>query len=824
MNSQRFLLIKIGKFSHFRKKRFCSYQKEGLFLYFLKEASHKPKGSFLLSPNNFLFEQVPSFLKDKLFCIKLTIGLIAKKGKIMWIFPLNKETNDSLMCILIELSSFHNKIPYQKIKKKHLLYSSFLSQKSFKTPKIKQLSLSKALDLSIPYSSSSSLSLEVLSEGSLPSEIRELSLFIQNKSHEPFFQDIHLQKRPLTQLDLTEIDLPMLFQKNPPLFFQGFRFPKCEDVLELEERLLDNKEWLLTMGRRFLWEFQLENALKIFQMFPKDEEFKQGFLEIELMKVLISGKRSLISGLMGIIEEKVKTYKINKINKADEKQTEKELLLSELLLVKGLLNSLLQNKFQAFLSLKEAHSFLQKPYSSFKALESSSLLKESFSRYLFLKGAFQIGLSLLPKPFRKALELLGVESNTNKGVSHLKQCILQGGNRSCYARLLLGLFLIESEGGEDFGEAFNLIKDSIKDFGKSPLFNWLAALFSWRFLKGDEAHKLIQRALDNVGGELANEAYYLRFEQAWFELSHCQWNNASFLFEEIAIVALDLFNFDEKLFLRIIATKPLTLTYYKGKNPFTDLITRSKSLYNSRLDQYPGVSKELKDFNRKSTIVLPHRNTLALVLSVCYVKEERLSELWLLMVEYLDRRFIKDPLRTGLDDDISSLSKKYLKRRYKGLIKYEVLYFLKEISKLKESQLLQLKESIHAYFETIFPDFSLSNKVSSIIKSLNPSLLTEFTSGTFLLLIISCVLRQLEQVWEYGKVLYALKGVLPRENTYLLHHGFHWAGRCRVLMEGREKNKEKEALEMFNLSKALEECEFNMRIKNKRAMKECKRG
>ena len=915
IQNERILLIKFGKRLKFKKKRYCLYQKNGLFLYFSSENEQKPKGRIQLEPNHLSFSSTQSLEKNENFCIK-----IVNNSKNFWIFPKNSSENERFLVIFSEiLEKKPEKNPFStKNSMKNMIKSMNNSEKFAKNPKNIKKALtdsflqenpdipSNTIDLSfsskhrkneVLCEKNDEICEEVLCEGRFPYEIPDFSL---PKPHETLFKGVFSSQKPAKKQNLL-INPPsfspekreIFLQNNSTFFqhyqkFQRFLFPKTEDFLdEISLKNLEkNADFALNLAQQFLWEFQLENADRIYELHKANPEFSQGFYEISLMKILVSGKKSLIFSLIEKISEKPVFSNIN---------PENLLLSSELFLIKGLLFLLLQSKFQAFLSLKDSYSSLKKAEISLK--KGFSLPPASFSRFLLISGAFQLGLSLLPSQYRKILELLGLSLDRAAGLENLKKCIQENQTRSNYARLLLGLYYIEGD-ATNFDEAFSLIKSSLSILNKSPLINWLASLFSWKFLQGSESLKLILRSLTNIGGKLIKEAYYLKFELAWFEMSQCQWISALGFFEELAIVSLNLFDFDEKMFKGI---KPAKLLDHKA---FRSLIDRAKGLENGILEEYPKKSTNLeekvaknseekvaknleengaknfvekvakkleekaakkleektakkleekfakkseekfakkleekvakkleekvaKNLSIKNGIILPHRNTLALIIAICYINlnEESLCEIWLYMVQYIEKKFAGDALHTNIDEDISRLSRKYLKRSKKFFLKYEVLYFLKEISKLKEANLLQMKEAIEAFFEENY-DISLGKheEILAFYRK-NPiflgSFLVEYASGVFLCIIILCVLRSLTEVLFLGEKLKEIRALLPKDHEYLLHHGFHWVGRC--FLAGEVQKKEEKALEFFKLSKEHQECEFTMKARNSKAIIEVKK-
>lgn len=59
-----------------------------------------------------------------------------------------------------------------------------------------------------------------------------------------------------------------------------------------------------------------------------------------------------------------------------------------------------------------------------------------------------------------------------------------------------------------------------------------------------------------------------------------------------------------------------------------------------------------------------------------------------------------------IDEEITKLSGKYLTRENKRFIKFEVLYFVKEITKLREDMLQKMIDEVSEYYSTEYENFT----------------------------------------------------------------------------------------------------------------------
>jgi hypothetical protein len=96
-------------------------------------------------------------------------------------------------------------------------------------------------------------------------------------------------------------------------------------------------------------------------------------------------------------------------------QIDLDLLKSELFLLRGITNFLLNNKFQSFMSFRHSWEY-------FRIIQSlSDQVKATFSheskgRFAFLTGIFNIGLAMIPSYFLKILSLIGITPNKERGI------------------------------------------------------------------------------------------------------------------------------------------------------------------------------------------------------------------------------------------------------------------------------------------------------------------------------------------------------------------------------------------------------------------------
>lgn len=105
----------------------------------------------------------------------------------------------------------------------------------------------------------------------------------------------------------------------------------------------------------------------------------------------------------------------------------------------------------------------------------------SQSRYLFLAGCFNIGLSLIPNFLIFILSFIGINTSKDYGEQCLLQCAQTLNIRFQYAMFLL--FINYFELSQNYQKTIEIIKEVIRHTPNSTVFYWLASLVSWKYLK-----------------------------------------------------------------------------------------------------------------------------------------------------------------------------------------------------------------------------------------------------------------------------------------------------------------------------------------------------
>ncbi|KAL4502435.1 hypothetical protein ABPG72_012022 [Tetrahymena utriculariae] len=603
----------------------------------------------------------------------------------------------------------------------------------------------------------------------------------------------------------------------------GYIVPKMEDAIPYLNNQQDDYsknvdqqisvEKCYSDGYYYLWSFQFVNSHEIFKIYREENiNFEYALLEHNLLKIIVTGSKDLIATTEQKFAEfyEYLTACQKDIQKKGDKSTIRclsgisqmtvDLIKSETYLVRGLLQAFLNNKFQSFIQFKNAYQTFQKVKQKIEsAVPKNSSIHEYLkkecdiytkSRFYFISGLFNIGLSMIPSYFLKILSLIGIQPNKQYGYECLEKCIELQSIRSSYASLLLCIEYIELNPNVE--KSILLIKKMIKALPQCPLFYWMASLLSWRYAKPDDALNLINKSLWNCGEELGQVSFYLKFEKGWYNVSQFDWKQALDLFQEIVLMAIDIDSFDMDLLNSLAHQKKLP----EAPQLMMQFIEEAKN-----------------KFKHKHKIILPHKCCLIALVACCYENQGLTDNmnLWFLMTQYLIKK--NQDHKTGVDEDISKLCTKYINRQNKQLIKYEILYFVKEITKLREDMLNKMVEEIQFYYESEYG--SIQDIFFKNILKNNSQKAIDFCSTIFLRIVSGCLQQDFNMVYQSGKVLDKIAEFIPTDHHYILHHSYHWLARCQLQQNLFSNSKE-------NLKKCLKykKCEFTLENKSQKLLSE----
>ncbi|EAR98048.2 hypothetical protein TTHERM_01161010 (macronuclear) [Tetrahymena thermophila SB210] len=623
-----------------------------------------------------------------------------------------------------------------------------------------------------------------------------------------------------------------------------------------KEQITDNKSYFILMACHYIWNSQVEEANYILQFFPDSFLYK---VEISLNLLLITGQiRYLESSLaeyyhiIQCIDKKDKS--LSQLSEVDKK-----IILCEAHTGIALLKVLQDKKLSALSSINTAHNYLlqvKKQIENTKKIVQIS--DENKNRYLLADGLFQVGLSLMPSFFSRICNLLGIEADLKKGISQLTECMEMKQIKSNYARIILFLYYLESE--NNILQSSNMIKSSLAIQSTSPIFNWLASLYYWKIASSQNAVKFIKQAIDQ-SEKWNHHPHFFYFELGWFYLSQLKWSQATSLFENMIIQGFDFKQIDDQKFFKKLKSNNFNVSnsskeylkdflYKFEKNAFGSkvkimhkcciafiigicYISSAEQKNSKTKDQNSG--QKISNSSKQSLFDDESNNLIHQILSpisqndqqyltnktevnkstaqnqqqmklqqnykLNQEKEEEpnykeLFYLWCnLSVEIYDK--LGDS-KTILDIEFRKIAKLFSTRTYTYLIKFELLYFVKELSKVSDENLDKALIDIKQYQEQHIQQFNQMQSQENLV---------EICSAYLLIIGISYIKDKFHDINEIA-IQPNIKQFLNQINKkyqYISHHTYYWLG-----MSYKKNYMHQQAKHFFELSKQFKTNLFNL--------------
>ena len=229
--------------------------------------------------------------------------------------------------------------------------------------------------------------------------------------------------------------------------------------------------------------FELAKAKELFVSLSKENpRLKIFIIECDLLVLSLTGFKELVDKclvelghLSNELGQVVTSCKLNA-----NLHFENEITKAECILLRGLLNAILNNKWQAFLCLSESWRTVHRLEVLLNHKKINPVLShEVHHRVLFAIGAFNLAFSLVPSGLLKLLKIIGITPNKELGLSYLQKCWNAKFTRSVYAALLVCCYHLEFE--LEPQKACEVVENGLVQFGRFPLFSWVGAILSWRF-------------------------------------------------------------------------------------------------------------------------------------------------------------------------------------------------------------------------------------------------------------------------------------------------------------------------------------------------------
>ena len=97
-----------------------------------------------------------------------------------------------------------------------------------------------------------------------------------------------------------------------------------------------------------------------------------------------------------------------------------------------------------------------------------------------------------------------------------------------------------------------------------------------------------------------------------------------------------------------------------------------------------------------------------------------------------------DDIKTHVDENLCKLASRFLSRKKREFIEYEMLYFMKEINKLSDEHVTELLVKVDNYLSKIK---NLKNYISTLNKTVSQDIICEIATA-ILLKIIAMILNK----------------------------------------------------------------------------------
>ncbi|EAS00382.2 hypothetical protein TTHERM_00219560 (macronuclear) [Tetrahymena thermophila SB210] len=577
----------------------------------------------------------------------------------------------------------------------------------------------------------------------------------------------------------------------------------------------------LDKAMKLVWDFQFTKAACVFEDFSNQENVNMiiGHIYMLLIQFLISLKIDFAEKLCKLCEQVIDHIINQRAKNNIYLSLVQEINLTEMYLIKGILQFSLDKKIQGLFSLKNAFKYYQKCQSATLNLVNS-LKKNHRLKLNLLEGLSNLAKSALQESFKKVLSFFGQTFDLDKGLKTLLQ-VSQADNNdqqnsssskinqlqfdqeqlnnknledqkyieyikassgeddlsftSHVATIVLSLYYIWRE--KNPNPIVNLINQKLKQYPKSPIYYWISYLINFEKRENLKAINDINKALSKANS-FSKSCLSFKFEKSLFLTSNLRWNEASQILGQIGVQLLNFEEFKFEEFKQMLQKAKINSNYFSN-------------FYRSCVIDY---KPEKHFFIGISSLLLSQ--------VACLIQQNQLdfAKEWLLLSQYFKKHSY---LNIFLSNDIHNLSQIYLRRKNFNLVKYEIMYFTKTITKIPNSLIDQLILEINE------EEISLKQKQ---IKSNEDQkeLAIEQSSCIFLKILVGCLqfddkmIEKGEQ--ELAKIPKYVNDSKYSDFSYLFHHSYYWICKFYFLQQKYDealkniKQMQKFSTKIFSLS------------------------
>ncbi|KAL4503362.1 hypothetical protein ABPG72_000968 [Tetrahymena utriculariae] len=581
----------------------------------------------------------------------------------------------------------------------------------------------------------------------------------------------------------------------------------------------------LDKAMKLVWDFQFTKASYVFEDFSNQENINMiiGHIYMLLIQFFISLKIDFAERLCKLCE-KVIDITINQRAKNNiYLSLVQEINLTEMYLIKGILQFSLDKKIQGLFSLKNAFKYYQKCQSGTPDLVNS-LKKNHRLKLNMLKGLNNLAKSALQESFQKVLSFFGQTFDLDKGLKQLLKVSQadnndqqnnssQKINQHQFEQEQLNSKILEdkkyleyikaSSGEDDFSftshvativlslyyiwreknpnPIINLINQKLKQYPKSPIYYWISYLINFEKKENLKAINDINKALSKANS-FGKGCLSFKFEKSLFLTSNLRWNEASSILGQIGVQLLNFEEFKFEEFKQILQKAKINTNYFSN-------------FYRTYVIDY---KPEKHFFIGISCLLLNQAACLIQQNQVDFAKE------WLLLSQYFKKHSY---LNMFLSNDIHNLSQLYLRRKNFNLVKYEIMYFTKTITKIPNTLIDQI------ILEITQEERSLKQK-QGMANEDQKELAIEQSSCLFLKILAGCLLFDDKMIekgeQELANVPKFVNDSKYSDFSYLLHHSYYWICKFYFLQQKYDealkniKQMQKFSSKIFSLSQQSE--------------------
>lgn len=752
LSESRFLLLKRGKILKRRILRYISFSNSSIY-YYSSPDSTTPKGSIPLYQS--IVIPIQSSISSYPHCLKV----ISQVPSNFLIFCKTSQEKD-LIVLYIKLTSSNllqqilDKACFTAIDQE---YSALSSLKTPKNLNPNLLVTPKNVVSRFLFSPNSDDNLDAAEEN-VP---QNLPRFASNEFLQ--YAANSIQEEEETIIDLLEGNYKTGNESSKLRELTQSQLPEFE--------VLKNAgiNEIRALGVNYMWNYQLEFARLTFDSVKGADLRSCLYLaEVSLFRLLITGRKSDMKHCMELLQNFENSF-------STIKDPHSEVLQAELMLYKSIVLIISGQKFKAFISLRNC-------WKIYKNYENTLIEDLDIKARIELGlGVFLLLLSLAPVSISTILRLAGFSSDREKGIQHLQKSLSLNQSRSNYAGLILALFFIDLN--PQIERASEMISSLSIKYPGCVLVHWVHSIISWKTSKIDAAIEFLNKSLFFCGPELGEHAAFIKYELGWLYFLRFEWNFARKQFEGILLETLSFSSELDKVVKKLIQNESIDCETEK----FLDGLSKKQ------------VKKDKKNWleseQTPDRVYLPHKACLIAQLTACLPKDSKNIDDWLRVIQVTANFNSK---KSTVDEDFAKLSVCFQNRRSVELLPFEVIYFMKQHTKLLSYMLIK----IHSI-------------ASDVIRKTDPSNAAEICSAKMLQVMSMALNGDSNIAVSIVDDLILIVDTLPSWASYLIPHSLYWCSRVLIA-----ENRKPEAEKLLKKGKRCKNYIFDIKCKIERVLNE----